>query len=128
LDTEELLKERQKTHGEYHEFAYLAQTLKFWVRCSEKSAMRVLSSEHRESVDMILHKIARIVTGDPNHKDHWDDIAGYATLGARYVRPRNENTGTETSKQQVAQAENKPLGQGTRYSEIQAEKKRGQAP
>ncbi|WP_257617167.1 hypothetical protein [Campylobacter pinnipediorum] len=29
---------------------------------------------------MIAHKIARILAGNPNYKDHWDDIAGYATL------------------------------------------------
>lgn len=29
---------------------------------------------------MILHKIARIMNGDPDHIDHWHDIAGYATL------------------------------------------------
>jgi hypothetical protein len=31
---------------------------------------------------MILHKIARIVNGDPNWSDSWRDIAGYATLVA----------------------------------------------
>jgi hypothetical protein len=34
----------------------------------------------REALDMILHKIARIVNGNPNETDHWHDIAGYATL------------------------------------------------
>ena len=29
---------------------------------------------------MIVHKIARILAGDPNHADHWHDIAGYAIL------------------------------------------------
>ena len=29
---------------------------------------------------MIQHKIARILNGDPNWKDTWDDIAGYAKL------------------------------------------------
>jgi hypothetical protein len=34
----------------------------------------------REALDMILHKISRICTGDPTFKDHWVDIVGYATL------------------------------------------------
>ena len=29
---------------------------------------------------MIAMKMARIVCGNPYHKDSWDDIAGYATL------------------------------------------------
>ena len=32
---------------------------------------------------MIAHKIGRILAGDPNHIDHWLDIAGYATLVAK---------------------------------------------
>jgi hypothetical protein len=35
----------------------------------------------KESVDMICHKIARIVNGgQPQEIDHWHDIAGYAKL------------------------------------------------
>ena len=29
---------------------------------------------------MILHKIGRILNGDPNYADSWHDIAGYAKL------------------------------------------------
>jgi len=29
---------------------------------------------------MICHKISRIVNGDPNYKDSWHDIIGYAKL------------------------------------------------
>ena len=31
---------------------------------------------------MFAHKIGRILVGDPNHRDHWDDISGYAVLVA----------------------------------------------
>jgi hypothetical protein len=31
---------------------------------------------------MIVHKISRIVNGNPDKVDHWVDIAGYATLVA----------------------------------------------
>jgi hypothetical protein len=36
-------------------------------------------------LEMIAHKIGRVLAGDPNHADHWDDIAGYARLVARRV-------------------------------------------
>lgn len=40
-----------------------------------------LAACHQESIDMILTKISRIVSGNPSEPDHWDDIAGYAFLG-----------------------------------------------
>jgi hypothetical protein len=30
---------------------------------------------------MILHKLARVLSGNPDNADHWDDIGGYARLG-----------------------------------------------
>lgn len=41
-----------------------------------------LNPMQSESLDMIAHKIGRIIAGDPNVEDHWRDIAGYATLVA----------------------------------------------
>jgi hypothetical protein len=42
-----------------------------------------LSVSQREALEMILHKIARILNGDPNFKDSWTDIIGYARLVER---------------------------------------------
>ena len=39
-----------------------------------------LDNDQLEALDMIVHKIARIVNGDPNYSDSWVDIAGYAKL------------------------------------------------
>jgi hypothetical protein len=39
---------------------------------------------------MILNKVSRILAGDPGHVDHWDDIAGYATLVADILRMAEE--------------------------------------
>ena len=41
-----------------------------------------------EALDMICHKIARIINGDPNHLDSWQDIAGYARLVAERLQGR----------------------------------------
>jgi hypothetical protein len=40
-----------------------------------------------EALEQIATKLARLLTGDPNHADHARDIAGYAELLAR----RGEN-------------------------------------
>jgi hypothetical protein len=39
-----------------------------------------LAFYQRESLEMIAHKISRIVNGDANYMDSWVDIAGYAQL------------------------------------------------
>jgi hypothetical protein len=41
-----------------------------------------LNPVQMEALEMIAHKIARILNGNPDHHDHWHDIAGYATLVA----------------------------------------------
>ncbi|MFZ2404544.1 MAG: hypothetical protein WAW41_05360 [Methylobacter sp.] len=41
---------------------------------------RKLSPSQKEALEMIAHKIGRILNGDPNYSDSWHDIAGYAQL------------------------------------------------
>jgi len=40
-----------------------------------------IKQTHFLALEMISLKLARIICGDPNFADHWDDIAGYAELG-----------------------------------------------
>lgn len=78
-ETADLLAERGKTHGEYSVHARITQELKATMR-------DYYTTDHnysqRESLEMIAHKIGRILAGDPDFRDHWDDIAGYAKLVA----------------------------------------------
>jgi len=39
-----------------------------------------MTCAQRESLEMIAHKIGRIICGDPDYVDSWHDIAGYAKL------------------------------------------------
>lgn len=78
MSTEALLAERRKTHGDYREHAAITRVvLEAWAANRNWSK---LTDSQKETLHMIAHKVGRIVTGDPNVKDHWDDIAGYATL------------------------------------------------
>ena len=81
--TETLLAERGKTHGDYAEHSQITQDLKFVMTSSPGYAR--LTAAQRETLDMTAHKIGRILAGDPNFKDHWDDIAGYNTLVAKML-------------------------------------------
>ena len=75
---EMLLLRREATHGQWEKQAMTAALLKTEIR---RNTFSNLSFQQLEALDMIMTKIARILTGDPNCEDHWNDIAGYAILG-----------------------------------------------
>lgn len=45
-----------------------------------RKGLPYLTGTQLESLDLILTKIARILSGDPNEPDHWRDIEGYARI------------------------------------------------
>lgn len=76
MSVSKTLNQRKKTHGNFAEHAKISQDLKDIMRPHFDN----LSSAQKEALDMIQHKIARILNGNPNYADHWHDIAGYAQL------------------------------------------------
>lgn len=76
---QETLKDRGKVHGNFVDNANIAQYIKDRYRSIDTN-WDTMSNSMQEALDMIGHKIARILAGDPTHVDHWHDIAGYATL------------------------------------------------
>ena len=72
------LNERGGKYGPFWVHAAITQELKRVV--SNRPGYKRLSDDQREALDMILHKIGRIINGDPSYADSWHDIAGYATL------------------------------------------------
>jgi hypothetical protein len=75
---QETLDERQSTHGDFADHARVTQMLKTVIQ--NQPGWKNLNAMQRESLDMIVHKIGRILAGNPNHADHWHDIQGYAKL------------------------------------------------
>lgn len=73
-----ILAERSKTHGDFTDNARVMQSLKRIVH--SEAGWDQLTDVQREALHMILHKVGRIISGNPNTHDHWDDIAGYAKL------------------------------------------------
>lgn len=71
------LQERERTHGSFAMNARIAQSLKDVIHTYSVN----LHDIHKESLDLMCTKIACIISGDPYVKDHWHNIAGYATLG-----------------------------------------------
>ena len=80
---EVLLKVRKSQHGEFRDHARITQNLKaMMLDPSGQSNWNKLSAIQREALEMIVHKIGRVLAGNPDHEDHWRDMAGYATLVA----------------------------------------------
>ena len=77
-DVQSTLNVRGNSHGDFRENGRIMQALKDVVR--NAGHWPKLQSHQREAIDMICHKIGRVLCGNPNHADHWHDIAGYATL------------------------------------------------
>lgn len=77
MGIENTLEERGTRYGEFKDHADISQRLKVTMKCGNWYS---LEPDQREALDMIVHKIARILNGDPNYIDSWHDIAGYATL------------------------------------------------
>lgn len=54
-----------------------------------------LTSGSQEALDMIAHKISRILSGaDPHDQQHWEDVAGYAKAAMRDQRQPTFSTTT----------------------------------
>ena len=72
------LAERGKRYGKFSGHATITQHLKDIMRTHEN--WHRLNASQMEALEMIAHKIGRILNGDPNYADSWHDVAGYAKL------------------------------------------------
>jgi hypothetical protein len=77
-DIETTLAERGERYGVFATHARIAQRLKtvMW----DSPGWERLEADQREALEMIQHKIARILNGDPCWADSWRDVAGYSRL------------------------------------------------
>ena len=73
---------RDHQHGGMEAVGNVSQLLKDAMRDGRN--WERLSCGHREALDLIQHKIARILSGaDPHDPQHWEDVAGYAQAAMR---------------------------------------------
>jgi len=75
---DDILAERGKRYGNFNTTAETAQYIKGGMRSNPE--WQHLKPSQIEALEQIATKISRIIHGDPNYKDSWDDIAGYAQL------------------------------------------------
>jgi hypothetical protein len=81
-DIQATLDERGTRYGEFIGHAEITMELKNIISLYVIARGKTLEVDQQEALDMICHKIGRIINGDPNYADSWHDIAGYAQLVA----------------------------------------------
>lgn len=90
---DQILGERGNRYGTFESNAKTCQLLKN-VLHSQDGWYR-LSYVQREAVEMMMHKISRLVNGDATYLDTVVDIAGYNQLMLEHMRDRNEGKKVE---------------------------------
>jgi len=81
-----ILTERGDRYGKFSGHAKITQDIKRAMSEHARLHNKTFTDSQWESLEMIAHKIGRIVNGDPDHVDSWVDIAGYAQLVADELR------------------------------------------
>lgn len=82
------LAERGARYGDFSNRAQIAQRLQDVMRATTSAPVpgvmgtgwNRLSDDKKQALSVIADKIARILSGDPEYKDNWHDIQGYAKL------------------------------------------------
>lgn len=88
-DVKATLAERGSRYGKFKDHAEISQALKLTMQ--DRSKWPMLDDDQREALEMIAHKIARVLNGDPTYIDNWVDIAGYATLVAERLEEAKQD-------------------------------------
>ncbi|MFQ1023247.1 hypothetical protein ACIWO4_08085 [Avibacterium paragallinarum] len=77
MNTNELLNEREKTHGD---FVSGAESFYSLMKPIIDSQLFERNKVAAYAMTMMQAKVTRICNGDETFPDHWDDIIGYAQL------------------------------------------------
>jgi hypothetical protein len=86
MTIEKTLAERGARYGDFTDHAFISQQLQDTMR--DSGGWWRLSDDKRQALTVIADKIARILTGDPEYKDNWHDIQGYAKLAEDRCKER----------------------------------------
>lgn len=78
MTIQKTLKERGSRYGEFADNAEISQMLKQTMRSAKNWEM--LTYAQQEALEMVQHKISRMLNGDPEYLDNVVDILGYTEL------------------------------------------------
>ena len=78
MEIDQILEERGSRYGDFGSQAIITQNIKAAMRHSPNWAK--LPNDMKEALEMVAHKVGRILNGDPSYADSWVDIVGYTQL------------------------------------------------
>lgn len=91
MNIDDTLSQREARYGTFCEHARITQNLKKTMQDSPN--WQKLRNDQKEALEMLAHKVGRILNGDPDYHDSWHDIIGYTKLVADTLRPVNNIDG-----------------------------------
>lgn len=83
---ENTLAERGNRYGDFASHARITQRIK--EAMADSPNWSSLDHDMKEALEMVAHKVGRILNGDPAYHDSWHDMIGYTKLVAdRLIAP-----------------------------------------
>ena len=89
MEIDQILEERGSRYGDFGSHAIITQNIKAAMRHSPNWAK--LPNDMKEALEMVAHKVGRILNGDFTYADNVIDIIGYMQL----VLDRMERTNAD---------------------------------
>lgn len=86
---QETLAERGARYGDFSDHSFIAQGIQDVMRAS--AGWDRLTVVQKQALTVIADKQARILNGDPNYRDNWHDIQGYARLAEDRCAPEQRD-------------------------------------
>lgn len=109
-ELEQTIAQRRGRYGPLIESGEVAMKLEDYLRSLPGWAR--LAYDQREALAMVMHKISRIMCGDPDYDDSWIDVAGYVQNVVNRLREEQKVAAlTESLKEpsQIVAQEKQPL-------------------
>jgi hypothetical protein len=75
---DDMIKDREASHGVFHDTAGIAQALKTTMRLTKN--WESLPAESKEALEQASTQLSRILTGDANIAEHWNKAAASLRL------------------------------------------------
>ena len=96
MSIEQTLAERGTRYGDFDRHSSITQGIKREMQASPN--WDTLPDDMKEALEMVAHKIGRILSGDPDYIDSWHDIIGYTRLVEQRLERAAEAAAAATTK------------------------------
>lgn len=73
-------------YGRWYDNSATSQALCNILRDAMADNVNILAPQQIEALEMAMHKVARIVCGDPAYLDSWRDAESYLNLGRQWTQ------------------------------------------